>query len=377
MKAITVSPATRSISLENVAEPALRLDPGHVRVRILDVGVCGTDREICCFDYGQPPPGSEHLVIGHESLGEILEIAPDVTRVKVGDLVVPTVRRPCPHGECTACESSRQDFCYTGDFVERGIKQAHGYMTEIIVDHERYMNVVPKNLRDVGVLVEPLTIAEKALEQIWQVQQRLPWACPVVPDSSEGSGTNNGSCHRAVVLGAGPVGLLGAMALATAGFDTFVYSREPHGSAKSRLVESFGGHYIPASDTSARDLAGVVGNIDVVYEAAGASSVAFDAMSVLGTNGIFVFTGVPGRKGPIPVDTDILMRNLVLKNQVVFGTVNAGRSCFESAVRDLGTFTERWPEAVHSLISSRRAVEDYREPLLGRPEGIKNVLAFG
>jgi len=377
MKAITVSPATRSISLQNVAEPALRLEPGHVRVRILDVGVCGTDREICCFDYGQPPTGSEHLVIGHESLGEILEIAPDVTRVKVGDLVVPTVRRPCPHDECTACGSSRQDFCYTGDFVERGIKQAHGYMTEIIVDHERYMNVVPKKLRDVGVLVEPLTIAEKALEQIWQVQQRLPWACPVLSDRSDRSGRNNGSCHRAVVLGAGPVGLLGAMALATAGFDTFVYSREHHGSAKARLVECFGGHYISASDTAVKDLPRAVGSIDVVYEAAGASGVAFDAMSVLGTNGIFVFTGVPGRKGPIPVDTDILMRNLVLKNQVVFGTVNAGRSCFESAVRDLGTFTERWPDAVHSLISSRRAVEDYRAPLLDRPEGIKNVLAFG
>jgi threonine dehydrogenase-like Zn-dependent dehydrogenase len=370
MKAITVSPATRSIALQNVAEPTSRLEPGEVRVRILDVGVCGTDREICCFDYGQPPAGSEHLVIGHESLGQIVETGPGVTRVKVGELVVPTVRRPCPHDDCTACESSRQDFCYTGDFVERGIKQAHGYMTEVIVDHERYMNIVPQSLRDVGVLVEPLTIAEKALEQIWQVQQRLPWGCPVV------SGKSNGNCHRAVVLGAGPVGLLGAMALAAADFDTFVYSREPRGSAKCELVESFGAHYVSAADTAARDLASVVGNIDVVYEAAGASSVAFDAMTALGTNGIFVFTGVPGRKAPIPVDTDVLMRSLVLKNQVVFGTVNAGKSCFESAVRDLATFTERWPEAVHRLISSRRPVESYREPLLGKPDGIKNVLSF-
>jgi threonine dehydrogenase-like Zn-dependent dehydrogenase len=340
-------------------------------VRILDVGVCGTDREICCFDYGLPPEGSEHLVIGHETLGEVVETAPGVTRVKVGDLVVPTVRRPCPHDTCTACESSRQDFCYTGDFVERGIKQAHGYMTEMIVDDERYMNVVPRELRDVGVLVEPLTIAEKALEQIWQVQQRLPWACPIVP------GRAPGNCHRAVVLGAGPVGLLGAMALTAADFDTFVYSREPRDSAKAKLVESFGAHYVSASDTAARDLGATVGNIDVIYEAAGASGVAFDAMGALGTNGIFVFTGVPGRKGPIPVDTDVLMRSLVLRNQVVFGTVNAGRSCFESAVRDLGVFSQRWPEALRSLITSRRAAEDYREPLLGSAQGIKNVLAFG
>jgi len=371
MRAITVAPGSKTISLMDVPEPGAALDSGHVRVRVLDVGVCGTDREICCFDYGQPPAGSEHLVIGHESLGEVVEVAPDVTRVKVGDLVVPTVRRPCPHDHCTACGSSRQDFCFTGEFVERGIKQAHGFMTELIVDHERYMNVVPRELRDVGVLVEPLTIAEKALEQIWQVQQRLPWACPVVP------GKSPGNCHRAVVLGAGPVGLLGAMALATAGFETFVYSREPQGSAKSSLVESFGAHYVSAADSSIRDLPGLVGNIDLVYEAAGASGVAFDAMGALGTNGIFVFTGVPGRKGPVPVDTDLLMRGLVLKNQVVFGTVNAGLSCFESAVRDLGTFRERWPDAVRSLITSRRAVDDYRELLLGKPEGIKNVLTFG
>jgi glucose 1-dehydrogenase len=280
------------------------------------------------------------------------------------------VRRPCPHDTCNACGSSQQDFCYTGDFVERGIKRAHGFMTECIVDHENYMNVVPRSLRDVGVLVEPLTIAEKALEQIWQVQQRLPWACPLV------DGKRGGNCHRAVVLGAGPVGVLGAMALAAADFDTFVYSREPQGSAKSKLVASFGAHYISAADTPAKELRSVVGNIDVVYEAAGASNVAFDAMESLGTNGIFVFTGVPGRKGPIPVDTDALMRNLVLKNQVVFGTVNAGRSCFENAVRDLGIFAARWPGAVESLITSRRRVDDYREPLLGTPQGIKNVLTF-
>jgi threonine dehydrogenase-like Zn-dependent dehydrogenase len=371
MKAIAVSPSSRTVSILDVPELSAHLAAEEVRVRILDVGVCGTDREICCFDYGLPPAGSDHLVIGHECLGEVVEIGSGVTRVGVGDLVVPTVRRPCPHDDCTACDSSRQDFCYTGDFVERGIKHAHGFMTEFIVDDEKYMNVVPRGLRDVGVLVEPLTIAEKALEQIWQVQQRLPWACPVE------AGRRAGNCHRAVVLGAGPVGLLGAMALAAADFDTFVYSREPRGSAKARLVESFGAHYISAADTAVRDLAGVVGNIDVVYEAAGASGIAFDAMGVLGTNGIFVFTGVPGRKGPIPVDTDVLMRNLVLRNQVVFGTVNAGQSCFESAVRDLATFSGRWGDALRSLISSRRPIDDHRELLLGQAQGIKNVLAFG
>ena len=367
MKAITVVPTKKQVSLASVPEPG-RLGPTDVKVRILDVGICGTDREICAFDYGFPPPGSEHLVIGHESFGEIVETGSGAKNVRVGDLVIPTVRRPCPHDHCIACTSGRQDFCYTGDFTERGIKQAHGYMTELVVDDERYMNVVPAELRDIGVLVEPLTIAEKALMQIWQVQERLPWACPITP------GKNPGHCHRAVVLGAGPVGLLGAMALAAANFDTYVYSREVSGSPKSALVGSFGAHYVSAAETTIAELGEQIPNIDVVYEAAGASSVAFEMMRVLGTNGIFVFTGVPGRRGPIEMETDLLMRNLVLKNQVVFGTVNAGREAFQAAIRDLTEFNRLWPDAVRSLITGRFPIEGYRDLLIGAPHGIKNVL---
>ena len=369
MKAIAVFPSEKTVDLIDIPEPN-GLGASQVRVRMLEVGVCGTDREICAFDYGTPPHGLERLVIGHEALGEIVEVGRDVRSARVGDLVVPTVRRPCPHARCTACGESRQDFCYTGDFVERGIKMADGYMTEFMVDDARYMNVLPPELRDVGVLVEPLTIAEKALAQIWQVQQRLPWACPVVPDKQRGH------CHTAVVLGAGPVGLLGAMALATANFSVFVYSREPNGGEKAKLVESFGARYVSAADTPIAALPDVVGSIDVVYEAAGASSIAFEMMSVLGTNGIFVFTGVPGRRGPIQVDADVLMRRLVLNNQVVFGTVNAGRDSFEAAVRDLGEFTRRFPAAVCSLITARHPLGSYREQLLAKPAGIKNVLSF-
>ena len=183
---------------------------------MLDVGICGTDKEIASFQYGTPPEGSEYLVIGHESLGEIVEAGPGVSKLKQGDLVVATVRRPCNHPECMACRAGRQDFCYTGDFTERGIKERHGYMAEFVVEEERYLNLVPRELRDVAVLVEPLTIAEKSLTQLRQIQQRLPWDC----FSKPGNIPNDG--HRAVVLGAGPVGLLGAMALVIGGFEVTV-----------------------------------------------------------------------------------------------------------------------------------------------------------
>jgi len=367
MKAIAVMPQIKEVAIINQPEPKI-LSATDVKLRMLEAGVCGTDKEICAFEYGTPPAGSEQLVIGHESLGEVVEVGPQVTRVSVGDLVVPMVRRPCAHDYCVACRADRQDFCFTGDFQERGIKERHGFMAQFVVDDEKYMNVVPKELRDVAVLVEPLTIAEKGLTQVWQVQQRLPWSCPVAP------GKAAAHCHRAVVLGAGPVGLLGAMALVNQDFDTYVYSREPAPNPKSQLIESIGAHYISSENIAPKMLPEQVGNIDLVYEATGASNLAFEMIKYLGANGIFIFTGVPGRKGPIEVDTDLMMRNLVLRNQVVFGTVNAGRGSFENSIRDLGTFTQRWPAAVKSLITGRFPMESYADLLLGRSAGIKNVI---
>jgi threonine dehydrogenase-like Zn-dependent dehydrogenase len=370
MRAVAVFPGQREIALVEQEPPPL-LRPTDVRLRMLDVGICGTDREIAAFAYGTPPARSPYLVLGHESLGEVVEAGPAVSGLRLGDLVVPMVRRPCPHATCVACRAGRQDFCYTGDFTERGITGAHGFMTEEVVDDERWLVPVPRALRDVAVLVEPLTIAEKALAQIDEVQRRLPWACPL------GAGGGPGSCHRAVVLGAGPVGLLGAMALRAAGYDTWVYSRERAPSAKSALVEAIGSHYASSEEVSLERLAARVGNVDVVFEATGASRLSFAAMKVLGTNGVFVFTGVPGRKAPVEVDTDLIMRNLVLRNQVVLGTVNAGREAYQAAVRDLAVFRERWPGALGDLVTGRFPIERHRELLVGEAAGIKNVLALG
>ena len=367
MRAIAVTPLTKQVSVIDQPEPKISR-PTEVKLRMIEAGVCGTDKEICAFEYGTPPAGSEHLVIGHESLGEVIEIGAKVTRVNVGDLVVPMVRRPCPHRHCMACVNGRQDFCFTGDFTERGIKQQHGFMAQYVVDDEIYMNQVPREFRDVAVLVEPLTIAEKALIEVWGVQQRLPWSCARTPGKAQAH------CHRAVVLGAGPVGLLGAMALVNCGFQTYVYAREPVPNAKADVLEMIGAQYMSAETHSLADLTTKVGNVDLVYEATGASRISFDMIQQLGTNGIFVFTGVPGRKAPVELDTDLMMRNLVLKNQVVFGTVNAGRDAFEGSIRDLGIFARRWPEAVKSLITGRFSIDEHRDLLLGRASGIKNVI---
>jgi len=369
MKAIGVFPGQKQFRLVDHPEPGLST-PTQVKIRVYDVGICGTDKEIVSFQYGTPPAGSEYLILGHESLGAIEEVGPEVTSLRVGDLAVATVRRPCSHSECLACRSGRQDFCYTGDYTERGIKQQHGYMTEFVVEEAKYVCAAPRALRDVGVLVEPRTIAEKGIAQLWQVQQRLPWMCP--------AGAANGRSHsKALVLGAGPVGLLGAMKLALEGFDTYVYSKSTKADKRDDVAKAIGATFLPAEEMSVEQMAERVGNIDVVYEAVGASELAFEVLKYLGTNGVFIFTGVPGRKASVPVDTDLLMRDYVLKNQVVFGTVNASLQSFHDAIRDLGGFLQKWPDAVRTLISQRFPIEYASEPLSGKAGGIKNVIAVG
>ena len=369
MKALAVFPAQREARVIDHPEPKIA-SPTEAKMRVLDVGVCGTDREIVNFQYGTPPNGFDYLVIGHESLSEVIEVGPQVSRVKPGDLVVMTVRRPCPHPSCIACQEGRQDFCYTGDYTERGIKSRHGYMTELVVEEERYLNVVPRALRDIAVLVEPLTIAEKSLEQLEHIQQRLPWASPVEPGVRPGPGRN------AVVLGAGPVGLLGAMALCASGYDVAVYSRSPNHDEQNSIVSAIGARYIAAETHPIDQLATIAGPIDVVYEATGASGFAFEVIKHLGPNAVFIFTGVPGRKAPIPVDTDRIMRDMVLNNQAIVGSVNAPPHCFEAAINHLGVFSSRWPDAVRALITKRYPIDQALEPLSTAAGGVKNVITM-
>ena len=354
----------------NAPEPQIE-SPHAVKVRMLRVGICGTDKEICRFEYGDPPAGSDYLILGHESLGEVVERGRDVSGFKPGDLAVIMVRRPCPRPDCQACRNGRQDFCYTGEFTERGIKQRHGFMTEFVVDEERYMVRVPAELRDIAVLTEPLTIAEKAFIQVLEIQHRLPWLSPAAGSDPPLSR------RRGLVLGAGPVGLLGAMKLIAAGCTTAVYSLEPAGSAKAKLVEKLGARYVSAADVKPTGLDEILGDIDLVYEATGASKLSFEVLGELGPNGVFVFTGVPGRKFPVELDSGPLMKRMVLENQMVFGTVNAGRDAFEAAIRDLAIFEKKFPDAMAQMITAHHRLEDFPSLDLQNLAGIKHVIDIG
>lgn len=361
MKALAVFPSSREVQLIDPPEPVIA-GPTEVKLRILEAGICGTDREITSFHYGTPPVDSPHLIIGHEALGEVIEVGSGVTGLAPGDLAVLSVRRPCPDERCGPCRKGRQDFCITGDYTERGIKGAHGYMAEFVVDDERYMVKVPKELREVAVLIEPLTVAEKAAEQIRVLVQRLP-----------GDLKNDPSNLSAVVLGAGPIGLLGAMKLVDAGFNTWVYSLDKADSPNVRIVSAIGARFISSAEHSPQDLAKMVGNISLVYEASGAAKISSDMLSVLGVNGVFILTGVPAVRAPIETSTEQIMRNVVLNNQVICGTVNAGRASFEEGVQDLASFMQRFPDAVRALITARISLDEARDAVLSGGE-IKSVI---
>jgi threonine dehydrogenase-like Zn-dependent dehydrogenase len=248
-------------------------------------------------------------------------------------------------------------------------------MTEMIVEEERYLHRVPSTLRDSAVLIEPLTISRKGLRQIRDIQDRLPWACSTV-NASQAGGDQTVSRPRALVLGGGPVGLLGAMTLKDAGFQTSVYSHVGAVPERVQVANAIGCELIPSEETSPAELLDRVGKVDVIFEAAGASQLAFDVLELLGYNSIFVFTGVPGRKTRSSINTDLIMRNLVLKNQALVGTVNAAPEDFVNAIRSLERFELRWPGVPASLKTGALRLEDVTAALTGKggKKGIKRYV---
>lgn len=360
MRALAVFPDRRTTRVIDVAEPPAPRRH-EVLVRVNEVGICGTDRDIAAFEYGEPPPGADHLILGHEAVGEVIGIGEDVTTLHIGDVVVPTVRRPCPNPSCPACRTRRQDFCTTGDFTERGIKQAHGYLTELVLDDEHDLVAVPPQLSDVAALVEPLSIAAKASEQVEAIQRRLPWE----RDKA-----------RILVLGAGPVGLLGALVMTVMGLDTVVYSRGPDDSPRAEKVRALGASYLSADHTPVADIRAVTGPFDIIYEAVGVPAVAFAATEALSPNGVLILTGIPSPAEPVAMPLAQIMKSIVLTNQAIVGTVNASRSAFALAVHRLEQAMYLMPQSVRGIISNRVPLDAAPETLR-EPHGIKDVIAVG
>jgi threonine dehydrogenase-like Zn-dependent dehydrogenase len=356
MRAVTIVPGEKdSLRLQDVPDPDA--GTGEAIVRVVQAGLCGTDAEITAGLYGEAPPGSPYLILGHENLG-VVDRVPDGSPLARGDLVVSTVRRPCPE-VCLPCASGQNDMCLTGHYRERGIQALHGFMSQYYAEDPRFMVRVPPHLKPVGVLVEPMAVAQKGLEQAFRIQQRLSW-----------------QPRQAVVLGAGPVGILAAAALRIRGLDVVVVSREAEGSARDGLLRDAGIRYMSTTVTAVEDLPRRLGDIDLVFEATGAAPLIAPAMSILGRDGVCILASVTevGRK--TEMDLGVWNRLMVLGNRLVFGTVNAGRRHFEAAVRDLESAEERLPGWMAGLITRRVPFTEAARALRREPSDIKTVLDF-
>ncbi len=287
-----------------------------VLVKVLRVGVDGTDKEINAAEYGAAPPGSDILVLGHESFGQVEDIGPNVWEVRPGDYVVATVRRP---GSSLYDVIGTSDMTTDDTYFERGINLRHGFLTEYYVDDVQYLAKVPAALKEVGVLVEPCTVVEKGIHQAYEIQRRLRVWRP----------------QRAAVLGAGTIGLLATLVLRLRGLDvtTFGLAQKPYRNAD--LLEALGARYVSTRDLTIGDGAKAFGPFDLMFEATGFSPVVFESMEALGKNGVLVLSSVTGGNRRVEIPADRINLDFVLGNKVMVATVNANREYFETAVRDL------------------------------------------
>jgi len=347
MRAIAVYPGKPdSIHLADIPRPSVADVPDGrgVLARILRVGVDATDREINAGLYGAAPEGSDILVLGHESFGIVEDVGSAVTELKPGDYVVFMVRRP---GSSFYDRIGYQDMTTADTYFERGISQRHGYLTEHVVDHADFAIRVPGAMRDVGVLLEPTSVAEKAIRQAYKIQDRLGIWRP----------------RRAVVLGAGPLGLIATMILRVRGLDVVTYALAPKPNRNAELAEAVGARYVSAKDATLKQVARDLGSPDLIVEATGFSPLVFEAMERLGRNGVLVLTGIAGgERRANDVHADHILQSFVLGNKVVVGSVNAARVDFEQGVMDLTMAEALWPGWLARLLTHPvNGLEQYGE----------------
>lgn len=346
MEALTIVPGQpNSASVRDVPEP--EANEGSILVRALELGICGTDFELISGEYGWAPPGDDHLVLGHESLGRV-EQAPANSGFKKGDLVVGIVRRPDPE-PCIACAVGEFDMCRNGKYTERGIKERNGFGSELWRIEPEYAVRLDPALREIGVLMEPSSILAKAWSHIACIGERAEWVPKTV-----------------LVTGAGPIGLLAALMGVQRGLEVHVLDRVQEGP-KPQLVRDLGAVY----HTGAVKEIGFAP--DVAIECTGVASVIAETMEHLASDGILCFTGVSSYNQRVNLDLGTINRNMVLENSVIFGSVNANRKHWEKAKEALTKADRNW---LARLISRREPLANWQDALKRRPDDIKVVIQF-
>jgi threonine dehydrogenase-like Zn-dependent dehydrogenase len=363
MRAIVTRPGSGKAWLEDIPEPRIT-QPDDVVLEMLQVGVCGTDRHVMAGPFRhnrQLPEGDDFLVIGHEAVGRVVAVGDGVRGLNPGDVVVPTVRRGC--GECPACLDDQADLCFTGNIRERGIVGLHGFLAERIVESERFLIPVPRDLADVAPLVESLCTPEKALRRIINSRAHLPVSGPLF------------GVRRALVTGSGPIALLAMMALRLRDIPTWVVARQPPEGLAAGLVARSGATYVELSSVDRSDPQARLGEFDAVVEATGAAELSVTMLKVLAPNGVLDMVG-GGGGDPVTIEPSTLGRMLG-RNLTLLGSVNANAADWKAAVHDLAEMRRAFPGVVEALITHRFGMNDADVAFERVPGQIKAIITIG
>ncbi|MBS7278537.1 MAG: glucose 1-dehydrogenase [Candidatus Freyarchaeota archaeon] len=353
MRAIVATPPDRnSVQLMELRKPKPK--ENEALLRILKVGIDTADREINDGYYGTPPEGSPFIIIGHEAVGIVEEVGENVKNVKVGDVVVPMVRRPCIQN-CLNCKSGEPDACITGNYLEHGIIKLHGFASDYTVTDAQYLIKVPEDLKDEAVFLEPLSRVEKGISQLIKIQERLIWEPQDV-----------------LVTGAGPLGLLATLVLRLRGFDVLNVSRNRVESIKAKIVREAGGKYL---DERENPLSSLDRKFDIIVEASGAASTALECCGLLKPNGILCFLGLY-REIQECDDFGRIFANMVVGNKVAFGSVSSNRKHYEMGLKDLIDIKNKYPKIMDKLVSRELTPEKANLAFKSDFEEIKTIINF-
>jgi threonine dehydrogenase-like Zn-dependent dehydrogenase len=365
MKAIAIVPGKGDVSLITVEEPVIS-SPDEVKLEVVEVGICGTDREEVEGGRADAPAGESRLIIGHEMLGRVVDTGSKPRKVKVGDYALFMVRRPCNH--CGPCHEERSDMCSTGDYTERGIKGRHGYQAEYVVDNEQFLIPVNEAIADIGVLTEPMSVVVKAIYESVDLQSaRMP--------GKEISNWLKGK--RALVAGLGPIGLLAAFLLRLRGAEVFGLDIVEESSPRASILKKIGGEYINGKSVKTVNIDDRCGKMDFVFEATGIANLEFELMDTLGMNGVYVLTGIPSGERPVSISGNLLMRQMVLRNQLMLGSVNASRTHYVDAVSELIKIKSKFGDTIKELITDRVNYTDFKKAFSSNsPDEIKTVIEW-
>ena len=346
----------------------------EVLIRIKEVGLDGTDFNMVQYKLPDIAEGRHEIAMGHEMIGGVEAVGSKVETLTPGDIVTMTVRRGC--GQCHPCLHNQSDMCMTGLYTERGIHKLDGFLTQFVVDQEQYIIKVPPDLVKLAVFTEPLSIAEKGVEQIRIIQSRLPWSCAHPEHTFDSEGW--GMCKTALVVGAGPLGLLATALLRLAQVNTFTTDIVPEDSSKARLVEQTGATYIDSRTRTPGelvDLCGLEGHLDIIFEASGAAATALELINYMSRSSIYVMTGIPRDEVLMKLDAAQIVRQMVRYNQVMVGSVNSNHSHFEMALNDIGKINSRFNGMMSKMITHRYRLEEYEKAFGPRePEHLKTVI---